>query len=325
MRNGENGGPAGTGPAAQRGPGANLAQNDAPNAAPRAANRETPEAARSELSWWLGGSIDFGHRDQLTGASRFRFHTDGISLGADYRVSKLLSVGLGGGFSSDRSDVGSKGSKSTSDSSVLAVYAALRPAPNAFVDAVLGHSALSFDLNRFITDEGGFATGHRRGSQWFGSLAGGYEYRERQDLLLSAYARLDLMRATLNGYAESAANVNGLSYRDQTVRMTTGRLGLRAETIYALSGGELQPRARIEYQHHFEGTDLATMSYTDLGSAAPVYTVHPLGARRGQWMAEVGGKWVLHSGFALSLDYGSSLATGGAAIHTIRLGAEGKF
>ncbi|MFG6489634.1 putative Ig domain-containing protein [Roseateles sp. BYS78W] len=322
---GENGMLPGVGPAAWRGLGANLAQNESQNPAPKAASRATPESARNELSWWVGGSIDFGHRDQLTGESRFRFHTDGVSMGADYRVSQLWSVGVGGGFSSDRSDVGTKGSKSTSDSSVLAVYAALRPAQNTFVDAVLGHSSLSFDLNRFITDEGGFATGHRRGSQWFGSLASGYEYRERQGQLLSAYARLDLMRAKLNGYAESASDLNSLSYGDQTVRMTTGRLGLRGETVYMLSGSELQPRARIEYQHHFEGADQATMSYTDLGSAAPVYIVQPLGARRSQWMAEVGGKWVLRSGFAVSLDYGSSLATGGGAIHTVRMGAEGKF
>ncbi|MFT7773179.1 MAG: putative Ig domain-containing protein [Roseateles sp.] len=333
MRNGEAARPAGVVGAARRGPGANLAQGDAqnasqsaaPNDAPNAAGRNTQQAARSELSWWIGGSVDFGHRDQLTGTSRFRFHTDGVSLGVDYRVSQLWSIGLGGGFSSDRSDVGSKGSKSTSDSSVLAVYAALRPAPNTFVDAVLGHSTLSFDVNRFITDEGGFATGQRRGRQWFGSLAGGYEYRERQGLLVSAYARLDLMRATLNGYVESAADVNSLTYGDQAVRMTTGKLGLRAETVYALSGSELQPRARIEYQHHFEGADLATMSYTDLGSNAPVYTAHPQGARRGQWMAEVGGKWVLRSGFALSLDYGSSVAGGSGTVHTIRLGAEGRF
>ena len=329
MRNGEAGRPAGVGTAARRGAGANLAQGDAQNAAQneasKAAGRDAPQAARSELSWWVGGSVDFGHRDPLTGTSRFRFHTDGVSLGADYRVSQLWSVGLGGGFSSDRSEVGSKGSKSTSHSSVLAVYAALRPAPNTFVDAVLGHSTLSFDVNRYITDEGGFATGQRHGRQWFGSLAGGYEYRERQGLLVSAYARLDLMRATLNGYVESAADVNSLTYGDQAVRMTTGKLGLRAETVYALSGSELQPRARLEYQHHFEGADQATMSYTDLGSNAPVYTAHPQGARRGQWMAEVGGKWVLRSGFALSLDYGSSIAGGSGTVHTIRLGAEGKF
>ncbi|HEY1128618.1 MAG TPA: putative Ig domain-containing protein [Roseateles sp.] len=329
LRNGEAGRPAGAGMAARRGPGATLAhsgaQNVAPDDASRAAGRDTPQAARSELSWWVGGSVDFGHRDQLTGTSRFRFHTDGVSLGADYRVSQLWSIGLGGGFSSDRSDVGSKGSKSTSNSSVLAVYAALRPAPDTFVDAVLGHSTLSFDLNRFITDEGGFATGQRRGRQWFGSLAAGYEYRERQGLLLSAYARLELMRATLNGYAESAADVNSLTYHDQSVRMSTGKLGLRAETAYALGGNELQPRARIEYQHRFEGADQATMSYTDLGSNAPLYTAQPLGARRGQWMAEVGGKWVLRSGFALSLDYGSSVAGGGGTVHTVRLGAEGRF
>jgi uncharacterized protein YhjY with autotransporter beta-barrel domain len=289
-----------------------------------AASESPKDSSPRELSLWVGGSIDFGQRDALTGQERLKFHTDGLSLGADYRISDLWSVGVGGGFGTDSSDVGGKGSSSSGRSSVLAVYGSLRPAEHVFVDGVLGFSALSFDLNRFITDTRGFATGHRSGSQWFGSLSAGYEHRSGS-LLLSPYARLDLMNATLKGYTESAADVSALSYADQAVRMSTGKLGLRAETAYALSTGELQPRGRVEYQHHFEGADNATMSYADLGSAAPVYSVQPQQAKRSMWMTEVGGKWVLRRGLAVSLDYGSSISEGSGMSHSIRFGLEGKF
>ncbi len=279
---------------------------------------------RHELSFWVNGGLDFGQRDAITGQERFRFQTDGVSLGADYRVNDLFSVGVGAGLGHDVSDVGSNGSKSRGDSTVLAVYGTLRPAEHLFIDGVLGYGALSFDLDRFITDTGGFATGHRSGKQVFGSLAGGYEYRDGA-LLLSPYGRLEVMSATLKGYTETAAGTSALTYNDQTVRMTTGKLGVRAETGYDLSFGKLKPRMRIEYQHHFEGADNATMNYADLAALGPVYSVSPAQAQRNSWVAEVGGKLQMRGDISFSLDYGSTLNNDTGHEQSIRLGLEVRF
>ncbi|WP_229797587.1 putative Ig domain-containing protein [Jeongeupia chitinilytica] len=276
------------------------------------------EVQRDELAFWIGGALNFGRRDAETGQDKFRFSTDGISIGGDYRVNDLLSIGAGGGFARDVSDVGDNGSKSEGRSGVVAVYGTLRPTESMFVDGMLGYGWLNFDLDRYITGNGGFASGSRDGSQLFGLLAAGYEYRNGT-WLISPYGRIDLMSATLDAYTESAAGLNALRYGEQKVRMTTGKLGLRGETSFDVPVGKLMPRLRIEYQHQFEGSDDARMGYADLAAYGLGYVAHLVPMEQNQWIIEFGGKLALRDQLTLSLDYSSTLNNSSGYEQAVRL------
>ncbi|WP_083300781.1 autotransporter outer membrane beta-barrel domain-containing protein [Jeongeupia sp. USM3] len=267
---------------------------------------------------WIGGALNFGRRDAETGQDKFRFSTDGISVGGDYRVNDLLSVGVGGGVARDVSDIGDNGSKSEGRSGVVAIYGSVRPAESLFVDGMLGYGWLNFDVDRYITGNGRFASGSRDGNQLFGLLAAGYEYRNGT-WLVSPYGRVDLMSATLDAYTESAAGLSALSYGEQTVRMTTGKLGLRGETSFDVSVGRLTPRMRIEYQHQFEGGDDARMGYADLAAYGLGYVAHLVPMAQNQWIIEVGGKLALRDELTLSLDYSSTLNNSSGYEQAIRL------
>ncbi|KHA75825.1 hypothetical protein NC77_27185, partial [Janthinobacterium lividum] len=145
--------------------------------------------------------------------------------------SDLATLGVGAGFSHDRSDVGQNGSRSTADSAVAAVYGSLRPSKGVFLDGVLGYGTLQYDASRYLTDGSGFATGERDGKQVFGALVGGIEMRQ-ETWMWSPYGRVELMSAKLDPYTEKAAGINALSYFKQTVRSRIGALGVRAEGIY---------------------------------------------------------------------------------------------
>ncbi|MFG6466295.1 fibronectin type III domain-containing protein [Roseateles sp. BYS87W] len=310
------------GPDAGAAPRAHLRSGDRQNA-----GRDSDGAeAREPWAFWMGGGIDFGRRDALTGQERLRFHTDGVSLGADCRVNDRWTLGVGGGFGSDRADIGTHGSRSTARNGVVAVYGAWRPAEQVFVDGVLGYSRQSFDLQRYITDDGGWATGSRSGRQWFGSVTASHESRLAGGWMLAPYGRLEWMRATLAAYTETAADVAALSFADQRVRMATGKLGLRAAFAHPLQGGELQPRLRLEWQHQFEGTDPAAMTYADLGPQTPVYRAQPAQDKRTQGAAELGAKWVQSGGrLAVSVDVGTQFSGRSGAQQSLRLGLEGRF
>jgi len=263
-------------------------------------------AAKQRLSAWMGGSVDFGQHYVNGRQSGFQFSTSGISLGADYRLNDLASVGLGAGFGRDRSDVGSHGSTSSGQSAVAALYGTLRPARGVFVDGLIGYGTLNFDSSRYLTDVGGFATGSRSGSQLFGSVAAGVEYR-RDGWLLSPYARLDVLSATLDEYTETAAGHNALTYYEQTLRSTTGTLGVRAEGKYASPVGTWMPRARVEFRRQFDGGDDARLTYADLAGAGPGYTVNTAVLGTGNWAAGLGVRLQLRNGLELSFDYTSNL------------------
>ncbi|MBR7635740.1 putative Ig domain-containing protein [Janthinobacterium lividum] len=267
---------------------------------------QKPDTQKQALALWLGGAVDFGQHYVNGRDTGFRFRTNGVSVGGDYRLSDLATLGVGAGFSHDRSDVGQNGSRSTADSAVAAVYGSLRPSKGVFLDGVLGYGTLQYDASRYLTDGSGFATGERDGKQVFGALVGGIEMRQ-ETWMWSPYGRVELMSAKLDPYTEKAAGINALSYFKQTVRSRIGALGVRAEGIYVGGLGTWFPRARLEYRHQFQGADDARLAYADLAADGPVYVIRTVPQQTGNWTAGLGVKLLLSNGMTITLDYNSNL------------------
>ncbi|WP_161781491.1 putative Ig domain-containing protein [Janthinobacterium lividum] len=267
---------------------------------------QKPDTQKQALSLWLGGAVDFGQHYVNGRDTGFRFRTNGVSVGGDYRLSDLATLGVGAGFSHDRSDVGQNGSRSTADSAVGAVYGSLRPSKGVFLDGVLGYGTLQYDASRYLSDGSGFATGERDGKQVFGAVVGGIEMRH-DTWMWSPYGRVELMSAKLDPYTEKAAGINALSYFKQTVRSRIGALGVRAEGIYVGGLGTWFPRARLEYRHQFQGADDARLAYADLVADGPVYVIRTVPQQTGNWAAGLGVKLLLSNGMTITLDYNSNL------------------
>ena len=280
---------------------------------------QKPDTQKQALALWLGGAVDFGQHYVNGRETGFRFRTNGVSVGGDYRLSDLATVGVGAGFSHDRSDVGLNGSRSTADSAVAAVYGSLRPSKGVFLDGVLGYGTLQYDASRYLTDGSGFATGERDGKQVFGALVGGMEMRH-ETWMWSPYGRVELMSAKLDPYTETAAGINALSYFKQTVRSRIGALGVRAEGIYVGGLGTWFPRARLEYRHQFQGADDARLAYADLAADGPVYVIRTVPQQTGNWTAGLGVKLLLSNGMTLTLDYNSNLSMESGRTQSVMFG-----
>ena len=280
---------------------------------------QKPDTQKQALSLWLGGAVDFGQHYVNGRETGFRFRTNGVSVGGDYRLSDLATLGVGAGFSHDRSDVGQNGSRSTADSAVAAVYGSLRPSKGVFLDGVLGYGTLQYDASRYLSDGSGFATGERDGKQVFGALVGGIEMRQ-DTWMWSPYGRVELMSAKLDPYTEKAAGINALSYFKQTVRSRIGALGVRAEGIYVGGLGTWFPRARLEYRHQFQGADDARLAYADLAADGPVYVIRTVPQQTGNWAAGLGVKLLLSNGMTITLDYNSNLSMESGRTQSVMFG-----
>uniref|UniRef100_UPI003EB99D64 autotransporter family protein n=1 Tax=Xanthomonas sacchari TaxID=56458 RepID=UPI003EB99D64 len=230
---------------------------DTVSAAPRDAN------AAGDLGLWVGGAIRSGSLDKQSQRAGVDFQTDGLSLGADYRVSSAFALGAGVGFGRDDSDVGRDGSHSKSTAYTLALYASYHPGQTLFFDTLVGYQLLSYDLRRYVTDNGALAEGDRSGHQWIASLSAGADL-QRGDWQITPYARVDAARATLDAYSEAAMAPYALRYEDMDVATTTGNLGLRLEWRRQMTWGRLTPQFRLEYQHDFQGRGDAALGYADI-------------------------------------------------------------
>lgn len=275
------------------------------------------------LTLWTGGSINSGDRDGRSGSAGFDFQTSGISAGADTRVSQAFAFGGGIGYGRDTTDVGHNDTRSHGESYTLAVYGSYHPGQYFFVDGLLGYQLLSFDSRRYVTANGAMVQGDRDGKQWFASLSVGGDYR-RDRLSVSPYARLDMARATLDGYTERGDAIHALRYQDQDVDTTTASLGLRMDYRFPVRFGTLSPQLRLEYQHDFQDASSVTMGYADL-PGGPFYRGEIDGLKRNRFVFGLGAVLQTERDFSLRIEYRGLFGSSEDTDHSVQLNLEKKY
>ena len=259
-------------------------------------------AVDGDLGLWVGGAIRSGSLDKQSQRAGVDFQSDGLSVGADYRASDWLALGAGLGWGRDDSDVGSNGSRSKATAYTLALYASIHPGKHFFFDTLLGYQLLSYDLRRYVTDNGELAEGGRDGSQWIASVSTGADL-QRGDWQITPYARVDMARATLDAYSEAAMAPYALHYEDMDVATTTGNLGLRLEWRREMSWGQFTPQLRVEYQRDFQGRGDATLSYADIVGAGPMYRTGLSVFDRNRLMLGLGAVFTTEQGLSTRVEY----------------------
>ncbi len=275
------------------------------------------------IAVWTGGALSFGNGNTRNGRSSADFTTSGLSMGADRRISDGFALGAGVGYGHDSSDVSNKGSHSSVDSYSVATYASWRPSRNTYLDGLVGYQWLSLDARRFVTGNGNTVQGSRDGRQLFASLALGYEHRS-ETLLLSPYARLDVADATLDGYTEQGRVGDTLTYDEQKLRTSTGNLGLRSEYLIKTDHGSWLPGARIEFQRDFQGSNAATLRYSDLLSG-PAYSASLRDQSRSRTLLGIGAPFQSTSGWLFRFEYQFLFDSQAGDVQSILIGAEKKF
>lgn len=269
------------------------------------------------IGFWIEGSLRFGTRDETSNTSRQRFGTEGISVGVDRRFSERLALGIGLGYARDTTDIGVDSSKSRASGSSISLYGSYRPTQRAFVDGLIGYGKLKFDTDRFVAAANDFARAHRKGDQWFGSIAAGYELRG-EGVLLSPYGRVDILQDRLKQATETGAGLNALTYFEQKLRTLDLSVGLRAESQHETNLGWALPRLRLEFRHDFEDDRAATLAYADQ-FAGPIYSVSPAGSRRNALLVGIGSDFVFRSGLKLGIDYQIQRLSGPDRSQAVRL------
>lgn len=276
------------------------------------------------FSIWTGGAVNFGKTQPGTSDNGVDFTTQGLSVGADKQVTERLAVGVGAGYGHDDSDVGQHDSRSTVNSYNGAIYASFRPTEALYTDALLGYQWLSFDARRYVTDDSNTVFGNRDGKQWFGSFSVGYEHHTDDGLLFTPYGRLDLAHANLDAYTEHGDATYSLAYQRQTVKTSTGTLGVLAQWSVKSDYGVWAPQLRAEFGHDMQGSSEATMRYADLLSG-PLYQATLLNQSRNHTLLGAGIGLQTVQGWTFRAEYENYLDNTSKDNQSILLGVEKKF
>ena len=215
--------------------------------------------------WWTAGAITFGDRSPGGVSGDFGFHSDGVTLGFDRRIGERTLLGVAFGMGWNDTDFDGNSSSLSGRQRALSVYGLWR-GDRWFVDGLLGHGELDFDIRRYSSLVNGHARATRSGDQLFGSVTLGYEHATDQGRLVG-YARLDGSRSQLDAYRETGLGIYDLSYTRQTVENTGLSLGVEGGRQWLTSSGVMRPYWMAEYRFASEDQSDVGINYVVLPNA----------------------------------------------------------
>jgi uncharacterized protein with beta-barrel porin domain len=196
------------------------------------------------------------------------------------------------------------------------LYTSYQPFDGWFLDALAGYGTLSFDNQRFDTFDSSTVTGARAGAAWFGSITASTDIKSGA-MKFSPYVRLDMMTATLQGYAEQGTSSLALTYGAVSFGSTSTVLGLRGSYDIATDWGVVSPTARLEYRRELDGGFNQSMFYTDLG-AGQTYVLNEADAALNLVTGMIGVRARAGNRLSAELEYGATAGNNSTLIQTIR-------
>ncbi|WP_158638038.1 putative Ig domain-containing protein [Sphingomonas ginsenosidivorax] len=294
-------------------PGVLGAQGGYPRGSSAAAAAGGGDRRIGSIAIWSGGAITVGSRDATTRRVHLDVTSGGLSAGSDIKLADTLTVGIGGGYGSQRTRIGKGDARLDGDTWVGALYGSLAPLPGTFVDGVIGYGGVDFDSRRLAAN-GGIGVGHRDGTMRFGSLAGGLD-RQGPGGMVSAYGRVEYLAATLDAYRETGAGLYDLAYGRRTLDSLSSVLGGRGAMYRPIDLGVVSPRLRFEWRHDYRGQGGQWLDYADLGGLARVVE----GDRwpRDEFNLELGIGLQTETDWTFGVDLGGLLANG-SRVGTLR-------
>ncbi|MFO1351111.1 MAG: autotransporter domain-containing protein [Gammaproteobacteria bacterium] len=205
------------------------------------------------LGVFVNGRLDVGSHDRTGREAGYDFDTKGITLGADYRISDQFVVGGAFGYSDTGTDFDTSGGNLDAHGLTASLYGTFYTDNNLYIDAILGYGHSRYDTKRNLRYPGVNTSTHgdTDGNQWSASLTLGGDFN-REAWLFSPYARLDYIRASIDGFRESGGLGLGLAIADQDITSLSSVLGTRVSRSISFNWGVLTPTASIEWEHEFK-------------------------------------------------------------------------
>jgi len=214
---------------------------------------------------FVNASVIVGDKDKTSQETGFNFRAEGITAGADYRISDKLVVGGALGYSGKDSDFKGNAGNLDINNWHLTAYGSYYRSTSFYLDGLIRLGKNNIDTRRRINLPGDplqEGIGDTTGQEYAISLSGGYEYN-RNALTFGPYGRLGYIRTSINGYTESASNPGGigsgsvLTIDNQDVDSITAVLGSQASYAISARNAVYLLQLNGEWEHEFRDNSRA--------------------------------------------------------------------
>lgn len=291
------------------------------------------------LGIFVTGGVKLGEKDSTGAAEGFDFDSEGLTVGADYRVSDQVAFGAAVGYSRFNSEFDSTidspgGQELNSDSVLFSLFGTWFPTDRLYVDGIATVGWSFYDSERrvvipdVIVDVDDTAEGEFDAFQY--SFAGdvGYEIPVA-GATITPLVRAEYIKAEIDGFSEDP--IEGaleLEYGDQDIDSFTTSIGLEASYPISTGFGIIQPGVRAEYIHEFlDDQDGVIIGYaaddTGAGFSRFEATTEEVDQDYGLVGASVTATFA--GGWAAFADYSTLVALADFDVHAFNIGLRKEF
>jgi len=225
----------------------------------------------SKLGVFANGQGSFGDQSATSNEPGFEFHTAGITLGADYRLTDKLLLGAAFGYLRTKSDFDASAGDSTVNGYSLSAYGNYYILDKLYVDGIATFGWNDYDTERNIAPAGATAAGSTDGTQFAISVSTGYDFTVG-GFTFGPTGRVNYVRVHIDGYNERGADPFNLSIGSQTIESVTTALGGQAAYAISTRWGVLSPLVRFEWEHEYKANS-RTVTASVLADPATVVAV----------------------------------------------------
>ena len=196
-------------------------------------------------SVFLEGTSGSVSVDDSPNANGYDLDSEGVTLGADLRVSDRFVVGVLGAYANPTANL-VNGGDIDATSYKGAVYATVFQ-NNFYLDALIGAGKNSYETRR--ASFGGFAEGETDGWELNTLLNAGYDLN-KGNWTISPTASLAYTRVNLDEFTETGS-LSPLQFPDQHQESLRSELGVNISYTAALGRIKVTPQVRLAWQHEF--------------------------------------------------------------------------
>jgi len=278
------------------------------------------DADATRTSGWGGYLMGTVAVEEAKDDSALKIRTRGVSIGADYRLSRTAAAGASLGFSRSTTDVAGLADAQRARGSSLTLYGTYEPAPRWYVDGALSWARNRFELQR-STPTGGAARADTDGTAGGLGLTAGYQFVGPRSVV-SPYLRAELLRVKVDGYTETGDSPFSLG--EQRVNSNAWIAGSEFQLIVPTAWAIWVPHARLEWQHQSQRNRDA-LSATLVGSGVQLAVDPQASADKSFGQVSLGLSAQFKRGFALFVDYETLFAKDDVSEHRLNFGAKLEF
>jgi outer membrane lipase/esterase len=213
-----------------------------------------PPSIFKGLGIFLNGQGSFGEQDVTSREPGFTFHTEGLTLGTDYRVTDNVVLGAAIGYLRTKADLDDGGGRVKTDGYSVSLFGSYYVTDKMYVDAIATYGWNGYGVTRNTTfaDTSATARSDPDGNQFALSVSGGYNLNFGP-LTAGPTAKITYIRVHIDGFEERGADIFNLRVNSQKVESLTTDLGGQISYAISTPWGVLLPQARAEWVHEFRG------------------------------------------------------------------------